>query len=181
MVTLFFFSHSHVSHKASRNKHKNMPRCLLTILMLAWVGASEVTFPTLTTQTTCSADSRCQACQGDCDIDNDCASGFQCMQRNGDETVKGCGGSGLTGYDYCRVPPCPGLGESMVCSAGALCASYGLVPPLYPLPWARRAQGGVAPGARACHRSSRAKGGPLSPRQEFEPPLPTHPTPPRGA
>ena len=55
----------------------------------------------------CTPGSPCQACQGDCDNDADCAPGLQCMQRSGDEAVLGCTGAGLSAYDYCYNPLFP--------------------------------------------------------------------------
>ena len=49
----------------------------------------------------------CEACQGDCNYDSDCAGKLQCFQRSGNEAVPGCkiGGSGdRTEYDYCYEP-----------------------------------------------------------------------------
>ena len=49
----------------------------------------------------------CEACQGDCNFDSDCAGKLQCFQRSGNEAVPGCkiGGSGdRTEYDYCYEP-----------------------------------------------------------------------------
>ena len=43
-------------------------------------------------------------CEGDCDADADCAGNLECFQRNGDEEVPGCVGSGQTGWDYCYEP-----------------------------------------------------------------------------
>ena len=41
---------------------------------------------------------------GDCDTDADCKSGLYCFQRDGFETVPGCRGAGIIGYDYCVKP-----------------------------------------------------------------------------
>lgn len=43
-------------------------------------------------------------CQGDCDIDADCAAGLTCYDRAGDEIVPGCTGFGGTTWDYCYDP-----------------------------------------------------------------------------
>jgi hypothetical protein len=40
-------------------------------------------------------------CEGDCDYDSDCGIGLMCFQRNGNEPVPGCSGSGKSGWDYC--------------------------------------------------------------------------------
>ena len=40
-------------------------------------------------------------CEGDCDKDSDCSSGLTCFQRDGDEPIPGCFGSGKKGSDYC--------------------------------------------------------------------------------
>ena len=40
-------------------------------------------------------------CEGDCDNDSDCGIGLMCFQRNGNEPVPGCLGSGKSGWDYC--------------------------------------------------------------------------------
>jgi len=45
-----------------------------------------------------------QACQGDCDGDGDCAGSLRCFQRSGYESVPGCGGYGIWGFDYCYDP-----------------------------------------------------------------------------
>eukprot|EP00964_Phaeocystis_antarctica_P135734 scaffold100077_cov69-Phaeocystis_antarctica.AAC.1 len=42
---------------------------------------------------------------GDCDTDADCKSGLYCFQRGGSETVPGCRGAGVSGYDYCAELP----------------------------------------------------------------------------
>ena len=39
-------------------------------------------------------------CEGDCDHDSDCKSGLTCFQRDGNEAVPGCSGSGKKGWDY---------------------------------------------------------------------------------
>lgn len=54
----------------------------------------------------CTVESPCDACEGDCDTNEDCNKGLQCFQRDrGDSTqVPGCavGGSGdIPGADYC--------------------------------------------------------------------------------
>jgi hypothetical protein len=46
----------------------------------------------------------CGVCQGDCDSDSDCAGGLKCMQRNGNQPVPGCVGSGFVGEDFCYDP-----------------------------------------------------------------------------
>lgn len=41
------------------------------------------------------------------DSDADCNAGLICGQRSGTEAVNGCTGSGISGKDYCHVPPPP--------------------------------------------------------------------------
>mmetsp|Transcript_9057 Transcript_9057/g.18200 ORF Transcript_9057/g.18200 Transcript_9057/m.18200 type:complete len:840 (+) Transcript_9057:96-2615(+) len=43
-------------------------------------------------------------CEGDCDNDGDCVGDLKCFQRNGQEEVPGCAGTGNTGSDYCYNP-----------------------------------------------------------------------------
>lgn len=45
-----------------------------------------------------------QACQGDCDGDEDCAFNLYCFQRDSFEAVPGCTGQGSSGRDYCAIP-----------------------------------------------------------------------------
>lgn len=45
-----------------------------------------------------------KACTGDCDSDDQCASGLMCFQRDGYETIPGCTGKGQKGSDYCYDP-----------------------------------------------------------------------------
>jgi hypothetical protein len=57
----------------------------------------------------CTPTSPCGVCQGDCDENNDCLSGFECFKRSDGEytQVPGCavGGSGdIAGADYCYDP-----------------------------------------------------------------------------
>ena len=57
----------------------------------------------------CGANSQCQACSGDCDVDTDCENGLQCFERARDDStqVPGCdvGGPGdIPGADYCYDP-----------------------------------------------------------------------------
>ena len=40
-------------------------------------------------------------CEGDCDEDADCATGFYCFKRRKFESVPGCEGSGVREKDYC--------------------------------------------------------------------------------
>lgn len=53
----------------------------------------------------CTSSSKCGQCNGDCDRDSDCASGFKCFQRSTSaQLVPGCaaGGSGdVPTHDYC--------------------------------------------------------------------------------
>merc|ERR1740130_744550 len=53
----------------------------------------------------CTASKPCEACQGDCDSDNDCNSGLKCYQRSKYDQVPGCaaGPKGPSGYDYCQM------------------------------------------------------------------------------
>jgi hypothetical protein len=46
------------------------------------------------------------ACQGDCDVDDDCEGMLECFQRDGGEAVPGCGGGELDSSrtDYCFDP-----------------------------------------------------------------------------
>merc|ERR1712048_404906 len=48
-----------------------------------------------------------QACEGDCDRDEDCAGSLVCFQRGGTEPVPGCTGTGTSDFDYCHSPPPP--------------------------------------------------------------------------
>lgn len=41
-----------------------------------------------------------EACQGDCDTDDDCVGDLVCFQRKGLEPVPGCTGTGVSGTDY---------------------------------------------------------------------------------
>ena len=40
-------------------------------------------------------------CEGDCDKDADCATGFYCFKRHKFTSVPGCEGAGVRGKDYC--------------------------------------------------------------------------------
>merc|ERR1712166_1349039 len=53
----------------------------------------------------CTASKPCEACQGDCDSDNDRNSGLKCYQRSKYDQVPGCayGPKGPSGYDYCQM------------------------------------------------------------------------------
>ena len=42
-------------------------------------------------------------CEGDCD-GGQCLPGLKCFQRNGNEKIPGCSGSGTSGWDYCYDP-----------------------------------------------------------------------------
>ena len=46
----------------------------------------------------------CKVCQGDCDRDSDCYPGLKCFQRDGNEEVPGCDGTGKGAWDYCYDP-----------------------------------------------------------------------------
>jgi hypothetical protein len=48
-----------------------------------------------------------QACEGDCDNDNQCAGDLKCFQRDDRTAVPGCSGPGVDGWDYCVYPPNP--------------------------------------------------------------------------
>ena len=56
----------------------------------------------------CSPSKKCNACEGDCDSDNDCMGDFVCFKRrkNGFKKVPGCRGgkSDKSGTDYCVDP-----------------------------------------------------------------------------
>jgi hypothetical protein len=52
----------------------------------------------------CSEDRLCGLCEGDCDGDGDCDEGLYCFQRDGDESVPGCRGDGVSKKDYCYRP-----------------------------------------------------------------------------
>jgi hypothetical protein len=55
----------------------------------------------------CTASKKCRLCQGDCDTDNDCASGLKCFQREHGESIPGCSAGGaadVRNYDYCYQP-----------------------------------------------------------------------------
>jgi len=43
-------------------------------------------------------------CEGDCDNDSDCVQPLVCYQREGNELVPGCEGSGISNFDYCTNP-----------------------------------------------------------------------------
>jgi len=44
------------------------------------------------------------ACTHECDNDGQCAAGLRCFQRDGQETIPGCTGNGVSGWDYCFDP-----------------------------------------------------------------------------
>ena len=46
-------------------------------------------------------------CEGDCDNDEECATGLTCMQRNGNEAVPGCQGPAKRRKDYCYLMVTP--------------------------------------------------------------------------
>lgn len=54
----------------------------------------------------CSPETPCEVCYGDCNSDDDCASGLACFRRPGEDNreVPGCSGRGEEGQDYCWVP-----------------------------------------------------------------------------
>ena len=45
-----------------------------------------------------------QLCEGDCDIDSQCAGDLKCFQRDGIGNIPGCNGKGINNYDYCVYP-----------------------------------------------------------------------------
>ena len=52
----------------------------------------------------------CGNCEGDCDSDKDCASGYGCFQRDGKTPVPGCKDTGENNWDYCiRYRPSHGM------------------------------------------------------------------------
>ena len=40
-------------------------------------------------------------CEGDCDLNDNCAEGLQCYERTGDEPIPGCSGTPRNSFDYC--------------------------------------------------------------------------------
>lgn len=62
--------------------------------------------PQLTFARECSAEEPCNACEGDCDKDTDCAGELLCFSRiqGSVEFVPGCTGMGTAGMDYCYDP-----------------------------------------------------------------------------
>ena len=52
----------------------------------------------------CAPNRPCQNCEGDCDRDEDCFGNLRCYQRNGQDHVPGCNGSGIWAKDYCYDP-----------------------------------------------------------------------------
>ena len=71
----------------------------------------------------CIPSNKCGKCEGDCDSDNDCASGLRCFQRSTvKELVPGCesGGVGdIASTDYC-YEPCPSGTEPSAGCTGRL-------------------------------------------------------------
>lgn len=59
----------------------------------------------------CTPSKKCTVCQGDCDSDNDCATGLKCFQRTtSSQKVPGCAATGYVkttdgDHDYCHTPP----------------------------------------------------------------------------
>ena len=51
-------------------------------------------------------------CQGDCDRDSDCQSGYKCFQRDDYTPVPGCLGQGVSGYDYCYFDSSDGAAKT---------------------------------------------------------------------
>ena len=51
------------------------------------------------------------SCTGECDADEQCASGLFCFQRESGEPIPGCTGTGEgDDWDYCYDPACVDLG-----------------------------------------------------------------------
>jgi hypothetical protein len=46
-------------------------------------------------------------CKGDCDSNDDCATGLECFGRTSKQKVTGCKGRGISGRDYCYRPRSP--------------------------------------------------------------------------
>ena len=44
-------------------------------------------------------------CEGDCDLDDDCAGSLICQESSGLSEIEGCTGAVYPGQDYCREPP----------------------------------------------------------------------------
>ena len=42
-------------------------------------------------------------CEGDCDTDAECNAGLVCFDRSANEAVPGCGGGGVSEWDYCSM------------------------------------------------------------------------------
>jgi hypothetical protein len=57
----------------------------------------------------CTADLPCNACEGDCDDNSQCAEGLMCFSRVQGSVlfVPGCVGTGIAGMDYCYDPNAP--------------------------------------------------------------------------
>ena len=71
----------------------------------------------------CSTGSPCSMCQGDCEIDLDCAVNLKCVQRDASEQVYGCTGGGtgdVAGRNYCARS----LRVSSISSDGRFQAPY---------------------------------------------------------
>jgi hypothetical protein len=77
-----------------------------------------------------------EPCASHSDTNADCAEGLICGQRSGSEALYGCVGSGISGKDYCHVPPlttdpptkaptpiCLEIGEDCSQSAESECCS----------------------------------------------------------
>merc|ERR1711966_639974 len=63
-------------------------------------------------------------CQGDCDVDADCATGLQCFQRSASEKIPGCkvGGNGdVNKHDYCYAPSAPPQDVNLEHKGGSGC------------------------------------------------------------
>mmetsp|Transcript_22742 Transcript_22742/g.52610 ORF Transcript_22742/g.52610 Transcript_22742/m.52610 type:complete len:273 (-) Transcript_22742:147-965(-) len=63
--------------------------------------------PELTFTGQCSPSRPCGLCEGDCNSDNDCEAGLRCGFRSGTQSILGCQGTGISGYDYCYWPSTP--------------------------------------------------------------------------
>lgn len=65
-------------------------------------ASPSVPLPALVTQATdCTSTAKCGLCTGDCDHDRHCEEGYVCFDRSDAAPVPGCGGTGVSGKDYC--------------------------------------------------------------------------------
>jgi hypothetical protein len=66
-------------------------------------------------------------CTGDCDRNGDCRQGLKCFQRNRNEKVPGCGGTGgVTTWDYCYDPKDMSKDQTSLTDYGVTPQSYAL-------------------------------------------------------